>query len=353
MSITIKKLEDIGDEDFLANFCELPFKVRKNEYSVGLYSPETTKKLMTWGHHHGSAFWLIFNGENVVMRVSARVCPQLEKTGTIGFFEIDETAKEYEKCFHSGLEHVLEWLRSQGIREVIAPVDLNTWFNYRFSDEGPHFFPRFSWEPTTPPLYKKLFSKAGFSDYAYFHTIIFPHFRIGNLCLGTGPMKRAYNRLHEKGFSLRPFNREAFTEKELPLFYEISQETFKSSLLFEAIDYPTFKGLYSEAMVRYDFSPSTVLVSPEGEDVGFIFAFFDGDYLIIKSIAIRDRFQGLRISSGMIYNAALMAFAKKKKGTVSALVRTGLASEKIEGSVKKTMWFTKKHEYSLLKKDIK
>lgn len=352
MSFTILKLDSPNDESFLQTFGELPFKLRKKEYLSGVASLETTKKLMTWGHHHGSAFWLILSGERPIMRLSARVCPHIEKTGTIGFFEIDESSHEYQDCFKFGLNIAQEWLKGQGVGEVIAPIDLNTWFNYRFSDQGKNFYPRFSWEPTTPPVYKRLFSEAGFKDFAYFHTIIFPHFRIGNFCLGTGPMKKAYERLHDKGFSLRPFKSEKFEEEELPLFYDISQETFKSSLLFEPIDYATFKGLYSEAMVRYDYSPSTVLVSPEGEDVGFIFAFFDGDYLIIKSIAIRDRFQGLRISSGIIYNAVKLAFAQNKKGTVSALVRTGLASEKIEGSVKKTMWFTKKHEYTLLKKDI-
>ena len=353
MSFAIKKLDHLENEDFLKAFCEFPFKVRQKEYLTGLVSPETTLRLLQWGHHHGSAFWLLSSGEVPVMRLSARVCPHLQNTGTIGFFEIDEKYSDFKNCFELGLKVALDWLQSQGVKEVIAPIDLNTWFNYRFSDEGKDFFPRFSWEPTTPPSYKNLFSKAGFVDYAYFHTIVFPHFRIGHFCLGTGPMKKAYKRLHDKGFRLRPFNKEEFAEKELPLFYDISQEAFKDSLLFEPIDFTTFKGLYSEAMVKYDFSPSTVLLSPEGEDVGFIFAFFDGDYLIIKSIAIRDKYQGLRISSGMIYNAAKQAFARNKKGTVSALVRTGLASEKIEGSVKKTMWFTKKHEYSLLKKDLK
>lgn len=352
MSFTVLKLESLEDEHFLKLFSEFPQSIRKKEYLTGVPSSEVTKKLMAWGHHHGSAFWLISCGDKLTMRISARVCPHLESTGTIGFFEIDEMVPDYQDCFRAGLNIALDWLQSQSVKNVIAPVDLNTWFNYRFSDEGSNFFPRFSWEPTTPPHYKKLFQEAGFADYAYFHTIIFPHFRIGNFCLGTGPMKKSFERLHEKGFTLRPFRMEAFAEKELPLFYDISQETFKDSLLFEPIDYATFKGLYSEAMVRYDFSPSTVLVSPEGEDVGFIFAFFDGDYLVIKSIAIRDRYQGLRISSGMIYNAAKLGWAKKKKATISALVRTGLASEKIEGSVKKTMWFTKKHEYTLLKKDI-
>lgn len=352
MSCTVHRLDSLEDENFITLFTEFPRKVRKKEYLSGVPSPEVSRRLLSWGFMNGSAFWLIYCGDELVMRLSARIAPQLEATGTIGFFEIDESAPEIEKCFEAGLGVATEWLRSQGAKSIIAPVDLNTWFNYRFSDEGSHFFPRFSWEPTTPPLYKKLFQKAGFSDYAYFHTIVFPHFRIGNFCLGTGPMKRSYERLHEKGFRLRPFRMETFAKDELPLFHEISHETFKESLLFEPIDFATFKGLYSEAMMRYDFSPSTVLVSPEGKDVGFIFAFFDGDYLVIKSIAIRDEFQGLRISSGMIYNAAKLAWKKKKKATISALVRTGLASEKIEGSVKKTMWFTKKHEYSLLKKDL-
>lgn len=350
--LTLHTLKDLSDETFLQEFISLPVKFRAQEYQCGLTPPEHVKKLMGWGFHHGSAFWMVSDEKGAIVRLSARACPHLPGTGTIGFFEMNNQHPEHQAALELALKTAYEWLALKGVKEVVAPVDLNTWFNYRFSAPGKNFFPRMTWEPTTPPSYLDSFKRAGFGDYAYFHTVFFPHIRLGNFCVGTRPMKRSYKRILDQGFKLRPFDTANFVTKELPLFHEISAEAFSDSLLFEPIDLDTFSGLYAAAIQKYDFSPSSVLISPEGETAGFIFAFFDGDYLVIKSIAIRKKFQGLRLSSGMIFNAVKQSWAQNKKGTISALVRTGLASEMIEKNVKKTMWFSWSHYYSLLKKDL-
>ena len=166
-------------------------------------------------------------------------------------------------------------------------------------------------------------------------------------------MKKSYNQLTKKGFKLRTFDKDNFMSHEVPLFYEISHESFKEALLFEPIDLTSFKAMYAAAAQTYDFSPSSVLISPEGETAGFIFAFYDGDYLVIKSIALKLKFQGKNLSSGMIYNAVKQSFAFNKKGTISALVRSGISSESIEKNAQRTTWFTTKHHYMLLNKDLK
>lgn len=343
----------MDDEIFFRDFLAFPKKVRAKEYQAGMASDEQTKKLMGWGLAHGSSFWLIKNMDGkTLLRLSARPCPHLPGEGTIGYFEMDLKDPEIKEAFLFALNEATQWLRSKSVTKITAPVDINTWFNYRFSTEGKHFFPRLSWEPTTPPEYHAFFKEHGFEDLAYFHTVFFPHFRIGSWCLGTGPMKRSYKNIHDLGFRLRPFDMENFMEKEVPLFHEISHEAFSDSLLFEPIDLQTFSAMYASALKTYDFTPSSVLLGPEGEVAGFIFAFYDGDYLVIKSLAIKKKYQGLKLSSGMIFNAVRQAFVKNKKGTISALVRTGLASETIEKNVKKTMWFSWSHYYVLLKKDL-
>lgn len=346
-------LSQLGDESFLKDFVSMPNRFRPSEYQAGLLAEEQTRRLVMWGFTQGSRFWLIRNlRDETIVRISARVCPQQKDTGTIGFFEMNDKHPDIHHALDFAMNQAEGWLRAQGVKSIVAPIDLNTWFNYRFSTEGKHFFPRLSWEPTTPPTYHQSFKDMGYKDYAYFHTVFFPHIRLGSFCLGTGPMKKSYQRIHEQGFKLRPFDQENFMTKEVPLFHEISHEAFSDSLMFEPIDLETFSSLYASAVKKYDFSPSSVLISPDGDTAGFIFAFFDGDYLVIKSIAIRQKYQGMRLSSGMIFNAVKQAFAANKKGTISALVRTGLASEKIEKNVKKTMWFSWSHYYSLLKKDL-
>jgi hypothetical protein len=342
-----------SQEKLIEEFVNLPTRFRDPKYLVGLTAPEHAKKLLSWGLAHGSRFWIVQDEqEKTILRLSARKCPHLPNTGTFGFLEMDEKHPQHGPALKLALDKAEEYLRSKGASEIVGPIDLNTWFNYRFSEPGKKFFPRMSWEPTTPPSYLDSMKREGYSHFAFFHTVFFPHIGYGEMILGAGPMKRSYKRIHEEGFKLRPFDREKFMTHELPLFHEISHETFADSLLFEPIDLETFRSLYAAAIQRYDFSPSSVLISPEGETAGFIFAFFDGDYLVIKSIAIKKKFQGKRLSSGMIFNAVRQSVPLKKKGTISALVRTGLASELIEKNVKKTMWFSWAHYYSLVKKDL-
>ncbi len=351
-SIFIERMETCEDERFLADFISLPKKVREERYSQGSASEAQVRKLIMWGHQNQAAFWLIKSEANEpIMRLGARLSPLLAGKGTIGFFELDLKHSQAKEAFTMGIGEAIKWLLALGAQSVVAPVDLSTWFDYRFSVMSKNFFPRFSWEPTNPPEYLTLFKEAGFNDLAKYHSIFFPHFRIGQFCMGTGYMKSCYHRLMKQGFKLRPFDQANFLNKEIPTLHELSHEAFNDSLLFEPIDVKTFSELYA-AGKSYDSSPSAMLIDPEDNIAGFIYAFYDGDYLVIKSLAIRKKYQGLKLSSGLIYNAVKQSFQLKKKGTISALVRAGIASEKIEKNSNKSGWFTSSHEYLLLEKGI-
>jgi len=349
----IVELDNLEDKEFIEDFIQYPYHVRRDPYRVGLMKEEQTRNLISWGHHHYSHFWLIKDNEDkILMRLSLRACPQLPDHGTIGFFETDLTDPRCQDVFNFCMEETQKWFKQKNVKSIIAPVDINTWFNYRFSLPSKRFWPRFKWEPTTPPEYLELFQKNNYVDFARFNSVFFPKIKIGPFAPGTGHMKRSYKNLINLGFNLRPFDKENFKTKELPVFYEISQEAFSDALLFEPIDQETFSNLYASAAAAYDFSPSCVITDPCGEVAGFLFAFFDNDHLVIKSIALKRKYQGLRLSAGMIYSAVKLSYSLNKKFTVSALVRTGLSSEKIAGNSQKWAWLNWSHDYVLVKKDI-
>ncbi len=350
---SIVSIRNWEEQASIEEFARFAFEVRRHPFNIGLMSQEQTKKLLFWGLNHGSHFWLVKDKEKkTILRMGLRVRPENPDQGTIGFFEINLESSNHKEAFEFAINEAEKWFREQNVKQLIAPVDINTWFNYRFSIPSKKFFPRFKWEPTTPPEYLDFFKKFGYDYFAHFNSVFFPHLRIGNFAPGAGHLERSHKRLIKAGFSLRPFDQENFKSKELPLFYEISHEAFSDALLFEKIDLQTFSELYAGAVASYDFSPSCVLLDPEGNEAGFLFAFFDGDHLVIKSIALRRKYQGLKLSSGMIYSALKMSFDLNKKVTVSALVRTGLTSEKIAGKSQKWSWFSWTHDYVIVKKDL-
>ena len=353
MSLKLEQIKDASDESFINSFVELRDRIRAKEFAVVSPSNGQTRGLILWGLQSAASFWVVKDAHGITLaRICARVSPHIERHGTMGMFEIDLASPYKEEAFSLLYQAAEAWLKERNVREVAAPIDMNTWFNYRFSIFGEKFFPRLKWEPTTPPEYTELFKKSGYKDLALFHTVFFPHLRIGNWCMGTGPMKNSYNHLHKLGFKLRPMDKENFATKELPVFHDISHEAFADSFLFEPIDLQTFTQLYAGALQAYDFSPSSVIIDPDGEVAGFIFAFYDGDHLVIKSLALRKKHQGKNLSSGLIWNAVKQSFKLGKKGTISALVKTGIASESIEKNVKKTMWFSWAHYYILVHKEI-
>ena len=354
IKFTIEELKDPHDQKLLETFCIFPHQVRKAPYDVGLISVAQSSRLVLWGLYHGANFWVIRDQHSrIVLRLSLRVHPVEKQQGLIGFFEIDLTYVHKKEAFQFMIEEAQTWFKARGVKSVIAPVDLSTWFNYRFPLPSKKFFPRLKWEPTTPPEFLELFQAAGFIDYAYYNSVFFPLLKLGPFRIGSGPLKRSYEKLLKKGFSLRDFDLANFKEKEIPELYKISQEAFVDALLFDPIDLATFSELYAAGVSGYDFSPSKILLAPDGEIAGFLFAFFDGDYFVIKSVALKKKYQGLGISSGLVYPGSKIAFDTKKKYAISALVRTGLASEKMAANSQKLVWGAWTHDYALVKKDLK
>lgn len=309
--------------------------------------------LVMWGFSHQSSYWIVRDEqEKILARAGARVCPHLPNTGTIGFFSLDLSHAKALEAGNLILSQAQTWLKSFEVKKIYGPIDHMTWFNYRFSIPGKKDYPRHKWEPTTPPAYHQLFLDFGFKDFAYYHSVYFPYIKLGPFRIGEGGLKKKYKHFLEQGFTVEAFDMNKLDQEILPVIHDISHEVFDDSLMFEPIDYATFAHLYSSALKMYDFSPSGFIKAPSGEIAGFLFAFYDGDYLVIKSIGIRKKYQGLKLSAGAIYSAIKQSFPLGKKATISALVKTGLASDSVNKSIQKSLWFTWKHDYVLMMKSL-
>lgn len=322
-------------------------------FSQSLGEAEQTRRLMLWGWAHGAAFGLVRDeaGQTVV-RFANRASPAHLDVGMIGFIGIDLGHPHHAEALTVALTASEAWLKERGVATVVAPVDFNTWFNYRFSIPGRKYLPRFGWEPTSPPEYEALFRDNGYVTHSTFNSVFFPHIRIGSFAPGTGHLKAAHERMKTLGYGMRPLDMSRFLEHELPLLHDISHEAFQDAPLFEPIDLQTFSALYAAGKATYDISPSSILIAPDGTEVGFLFAFFDGNHYVIKSLAVRRKHQGKHVAGGLVYAGLRMAFERGMKTTVSALVRTGIASDKMNRRSRKFTWLAWTHDYILLKKAL-
>lgn len=330
-----------------------PFNTAFAEFPTSVHKAGQTRMLMQWGWANGAGFALVSDeAGQLVMRFAARPSPVHIGVGMIGFVDIDLTHHHHAETLTVALNSAEAWLKERDVSTVVAPVDFNTWFSYRFSVPGPKFLPRFGWEPTSPPEYETLFRANGYDTHSTYNSVFFPHIRIGSFAPGTGHLKAAHERMKALGYGMRALDMSRFQEHELPLLHDISHEAFTGAPLFEPIDLQTFSVLYAAGKAAYDISPSSILIAPDGTEVGFLFAFFDGKHYVIKSLAVRRKHQGKNVAGGLVYAGLMMAFERGLKTTVSALVRTGIASDKMNRRSRKFTWLAWTHDYILLKKAL-
>ncbi|MFZ4714638.1 MAG: GNAT family N-acetyltransferase [Bacteriovoracaceae bacterium] len=351
MKLTIKILSQ--NPNLLSEFCDFGEKCRANETKIGVMPAARVQALVSFGLTQNCEYWIVYDDEGkIVTRLGAHVSPHRPGEGTIGFFEANLTHLSCKEAVALAISTAESWLQLQNVKKIQAPVDINTWFQYRFSKPSKKG-PRFKFEPTTPLEYEQLFRNLGYTDHSYYHSIAFPYIKILFFYLGLRGFEKTYKHFLKTGFTHRPMNFEKFEEIELPFIYDLVIKEFSDTVLFEPITFDVFKMLYASALKTYDFSPSCILIDPNQKPAGFLFAFYDNQHLVIKSIAIKKEYQGLKLASGLIFQAVKKSMAiPGMKACVSALVRSGIQSEKIENNRTKNIGLAWKHEYILLKKEL-
>jgi len=254
-------------------------------------------------------------------------------------------------------ESATEWAESNGLDELIAPVDLNTWFNYRFllpPAPGTTAPAPFAWEPAQPAEYAQAFERLGFVELERYQTLG------GDLAEAVGEdaaavlaaTEMAFKKAAQAGFTFHRLETPGALAPLLDELHPLCMSAFSDNLLFEPIPLELFRALYGESSGGRDASLTHWVRDGGGRLAGFVLAFVDGDVAVVKTIAVTPELRGKRISSALVHLVLRNSVERGLRKAVSALVRRGNTSEHLSSPYLKlgvTPW---RREYVLLRRGL-
>ena len=209
------------------------------------------------------------SGNRALARVVARVSPVLTddhgaSIGLLGFFEAFDASDEVSQL----LGTAVGWLKDQGARTILGPMDEDTWHRYRFN-AGPFDQPPFLMEPYNKPYYCELWQHSGFLPLKRYYSKV-----VNDAEAAAASLSKIHRRVLAHGYRLRPLAMDRF-ESEIEIIYRLSTKIFVDNFLYEEISLDDFLTLYRPA--RWLIDPQLVLIAEaEGrEPVGFVFAMVD------------------------------------------------------------------------------
>lgn len=113
-----------------------------------------TQLLTTTLPNVSAEYWILYDDNNrPVACAGANTVMSDNSVGYVGLFEARN-----EKAGTVVLKAATEWLRREGVRQILGPVNLTTWLQYRLrvdTDEAPSM----SFEPRHPEFYQACFAQ--------------------------------------------------------------------------------------------------------------------------------------------------------------------------------------------------
>lgn len=257
-----------------------------------------------------------------------------------GFFasegDGESRVQSYDALLTAAKEHVIA--RADG-RALVAPVNAHSWLAYRLrEDDHPKTYP---WEPRRDSDLRLALNAAGFKEHLKYWSRgsrglekVFAH---------CAPF---YHTAIQQRFRFVPFKeyRGAKSEELFKAIWRLTHAAFEKSPLFASIPYEDYRAFQGRSHDATPMDLGRVLISPEGEIIGYMWNFFDADRttLVFKTLAIDPRYHGQRLADAILYEPVREALHHGSKDYISALVLRGNKSEFIARHGE-TMW---EHQYS-------
>ena len=242
----------------------------------------------------------------------ARCCARLQTgsndTGTIGAFQ----ALDKEEAVHEMLNSAVTWLKNQGAKKIIGPMDGDTWHHYRFN-VGPFDNQPFIKEPWNPSYYSSLWETSGFSVSETYDSYI-----VDEPSLAAANQEKFYKRCIKYGYKFSPITKENYYEI-LPLIYELSCQIFTQNILYTPISMDEFIHMYKPAESLLQTGLSWLAFAPDNTPVGYIFTFPDYS-------------EALRAMNGKTNVIAKIKFLLNKHKATRTCIKTLGALSKNRGS---------------------
>jgi GNAT superfamily N-acetyltransferase len=269
--------------------------------------------------------------------------------GFLGFFEAaDGTAGQ--AAARAVLAAGEAWLGAKGVRRALGPVNLCTWLPYRFQAEAFAAPPR-PWEPCSPPHYLALWQAAGYLPAEHYFSEaarLLPAAAAAN----AAPLAKA----EAHGYAFRPFERDPqrFMSEEVEVLHRLTLASFSDNFLFEPLPLEFFRQLYLPivgklAAARFSWF---ALAPDDGAPCAFLFAFEEQGSLVLKTVGVVPAHRGHSLQMALLQKAVVQAVSEGLGTAVSALLKAGIASEKIPALFAKTGGALWRHRYVLLEKAL-
>jgi ribosomal protein S18 acetylase RimI-like enzyme len=333
-------------------FCKVPDQVRTGIFRANLPDLSHWKRMLELGlsSRFGAEFYLARFGDRVVGRIGCNISPSNPELGYIGFFEVDLSNPQLAADLAQLLiSTAINRLRSNGVKDILGPVDISTWLNYRFFTEShPSNASRFfSWEPVNPLEYPRFFSAAGFREIDSFRTQGYPTDSADELLMATMPGKALYDRALAAGFCFETLDPLRSSEDQVRLLYGLTSQGFSGHRFWEPISFEAFNSIYAAGFRRYKESLCYLARTPSNEPAGYVFAFPDEDAMVLKTIAVLPEYRRRGIAVALIYMLAVETHRRGIRHGVIALVRAGSMSERLEDHMASVLGGTWTHHYRL------
>jgi GNAT superfamily N-acetyltransferase len=290
-------------------------------------------------------FFIASRDGKVIATIGANLGIRDPGQGFIGFYECDLEDPQAGAASQRLIAAAESFLRDKGATKILAPVNYSTWFPYRFT-RPESTAPFYSWEPVQPHEYLAHFQAAGYVDSAEYLSIGHDD---------ATPFIEAYTPALEKafalGYRLRPFDTALFLDRDVPILHRISMAGFADSFLFEPIPLAAFRDLYVPIARKLDLGYCNFLLDAEGKEVGYLFAFFDGqnkDHFVIKTMTLLPEARGKGLSNALVCNAFRQGRDNGSRRTVHAMMRSD-AQSRSYGRHVSIDW---EHHYLLVEKTL-
>ncbi len=268
-----------------------------------------------------------------------------QRIGTIGELTISDNeagTKLLEEC-----ERIL---KEKGVKQIVAPMNGNTWKQYRSLKWSNGDAP-FVMEKVSPADYNALFEAAGFKE-------------IDEYTSTKGKVKDYFDneildeiekRLSDENIVIRKFEKTKAIE-ELKKIYNVSVQSFCRNPFYTPIDEDNFIAQYTPFIEMVD-DDLILIAEKEGKEIGFLFAIPDFNEmqtkgkistLILKTVAVLPEYEDMAIGNVMNRIIAKKALEKGFEDWIYAFMYKDNTSQKLaERNGTQTM-----REYVLFGKDL-
>lgn len=322
-----------------ADFCALQEASLQGDYARGRQSPTFWNQILASVLPGSAGFWVAYQGDRPVGRIGAGLLSRHAAWGSLGFFEVvtqELSERDARTVAKKLLDVGTDWLKEQGRKHVIGPMNLNTWFSYRFRlDADPQLFP---WEPVHPPEYVKMWTDYGFtinSEYIAYHTDHLQGF--------VQATEKDFNHASTLGYRLQPFQPSLSMSHEISSLHQMSREAFRQNHFYEDLSLDHFQSLYVPNADAKGTTEVLIILAPDGQPVGFGYALMCQGDLVIKTMAVSEAHRGKGLSNALAHALGRFGLQNGSRGYTTAIIHRGAQSESY-AKKGKILW---EHHYGL------